>query len=200
MARHYNKKVCPQPLGAVSPQSESRTRGSARSASRTHLVESGSHANHHLELPGLLVAFAAIVHDALSLVPVDDNHKNGGAIRGLLIAVSNVIAKAVRPTAIAFDARQTSTGFPAARYLDPAKSRDVLLQLQQVPEVPVKVLEDRHCAVRLVRWRTYEVHALARVSAVITPEVIRVQEQENAAAGLVPDTRSLFVSDGTRQE
>ena len=35
---------------------------------------------------------------------------------------------------------------------------------------------------------------------VVAPEVIRVQEEEDATTGLVPDPRRLLASDGTREE
>jgi hypothetical protein len=35
---------------------------------------------------------------------------------------------------------------------------------------------------------------------VVAPEVVCVQEEKDAASGLVPDVASLFISDGPRQE
>ena len=80
------------------------------------------------------------------------------------------------------------------------RRRPRFVQLQQIPKVTIEVLEDRDRAVGFVgRW-PHKDHAPVLVRMVITPEILRVQEEEDAAAGLIPDASGLLSPDGTPQE
>jgi hypothetical protein len=64
-------------------------------------------------------------------------------------------------------------------------------RLDQVPPVPVEILEDRDGAIILAAGRLDEPNATLGVGEVVTREVVRLKEQEHAAAALVADCRSL---------
>src|SRR5215469_5160580 len=72
-------------------------------------------------------------------------------------------------------------------------------RLDQVPEIAIKVLKHCDCPVRLLTRLANEGHALSAVSLIVPHQVIRVQEQKYATAGLVADVNSLFGGRGSRQ-
>jgi hypothetical protein len=59
--------------------------------------------------------------------------------------------------------------------------------LEQIPLVTVEVLEDGDGSVGLLPWSFKEADAAGLVGLVIAPEVVGVEEEKNAAAGLVAD-------------
>jgi hypothetical protein len=69
-----------------------------------------------------------------------------------------------------------------------------LLPLDQVPKVPVQILENGDCAVGLFLGFADEFNLSRDEGAVVAPEVVSVQEEEYAAAGLVSDACDLFRS------
>src|ERR1051326_6913039 len=64
----------------------------------------------------------------------------------------------------------------------------------QIPEIPVEVFEHRNSAVRLVLRRPYKDNSLRLVAFVVSPETVRVEEQEYTTARLLADTRLLLRS------
>jgi hypothetical protein len=73
-------------------------------------------------------------------------------------------------------------------------------QLNQVPEVAVEVLEDCHGAVGVGGGRADEAHAPRAEGAIVAPEVVRLEEQENAPARLVADEGLLLRRGGAGKE
>src|SRR5688500_19873776 len=62
-----------------------------------------------------------------------------------------------------------------------------MTQLQQIPEVAVQVLEHRHRTVRFDLRLAAELHADRDHAVVVTPEVVGIEKEEDATAGLVAD-------------
>src|SRR5678810_535510 len=73
-------------------------------------------------------------------------------------------------------------------------------RLEEVPEVPPGITEDRDRAVRLLRRFANEDDALAPERAVVAGKIVGVQEQEDPAARLVADTAGLLGTGCARQE
>jgi hypothetical protein len=70
-----------------------------------------------------------------------------------------------------------------------AETRDQPLQLRldQVPEIAVEIGEHRNRAVGFMARLFLEKHALRQHRLVVAGEIIRLQEQKDAAASLVAD-------------
>ena len=66
-------------------------------------------------------------------------------------------------------------------------------ELEQVPQVPVQVLEHCNRSVLFILRGATEFDALGTQVFVIAPEVVGVKEQEYAAARLVSNSTQLFV-------
>ena len=78
--------------------------------------------------------------------------------------------------------------------------RGVVGGLEEIPLVPVEVFEDGGGAIGFLAGSFEETDAARLVSFVIAPEVVGVEEEEDAAAGLVADGEGLFVSVGFGEE
>src|SRR4029077_5988544 len=63
----------------------------------------------------------------------------------------------------------------------PQPSASTTFQLQQIPFVPIEILKHGNRSIRLITRRPAEVHPARCHGAVVAPEIIRVQEQENAS-------------------
>jgi hypothetical protein len=72
--------------------------------------------------------------------------------------------------------------------------------LQEIPFVAVEVFEDGHGAVGFLAGRFEETDAAGLVGLVIAPKVIGVEEEEDSAAGLVPNGEGLLRSCGFGEE
>jgi hypothetical protein len=75
-----------------------------------------------------------------------------------------------------------------------------LLPLDQVPKVSVQILENGDRAVGLFLGFADEFNLSRDEGLVVAPEVVSVQEEEYAAAGLVSDACDLFRSGRLREE
>ena len=75
-----------------------------------------------------------------------------------------------------------------------------LIGLQKIPQVAVEVLEHGNDAVILFAWGFQELHAVAGHGAVIAPEIVGLQKESHAPAGLVADTRVLGLVAGLGQQ
>jgi len=71
---------------------------------------------------------------------------------------------------------------------------------EKIPLVAVEVFEDGDGAVGFLAGGFEETDAAGLVCFVIAPEVVGVEEEEDAAAGLVADGEGLFGSVGFREE
>ena len=80
-------------------------------------------------------------------------------------------------------------GFEAAKDLEPRRR---VFRLDQIPFVAVQVFEDGDDSVGFFARVLQEFH-IARVHCVVVaPEIVGVEEQENAAAGLIADATQLL--------
>src|ERR1700722_2103112 len=68
--------------------------------------------------------------------------------------------------------------------------------LEQIPQVAIKVLKDCDSAVDLFFRLANEDNALFLIYAKIAPQVVRIQKQKYPPAGLIPNSRRLFIADG----
>src|SRR5262245_1765592 len=66
------------------------------------------------------------------------------------------------------------------------------LRLDEVPQIAVEVGEHSNGAVGFMPWRLLEDDAFGLHGRMVTGEVVGLQEEENAAAGLVADPRALL--------
>ena len=66
--------------------------------------------------------------------------------------------------------------------------------MEEIPLVAVEVFEDGDDAVGFLAGRFEETDAAGLVGLVIAPEVVGVEEEKNAAAGLVADSEGLLRS------
>src|SRR5688572_588384 len=73
-------------------------------------------------------------------------------------------------------------------------------RLDQVPPIPVEILEHYDGTVGLLTWALEEPHTSRTPALVVLPEGIGLQEQEDAATRLVPDPRQLLRCRRARQE
>ena len=69
------------------------------------------------------------------------------------------------------------------------------LKLQKIPEIAVQISKDGHRAVAHPLRFADEDHAIGLVRLEVPSELIGVQEQEDAASGLVADARRLLRPD-----
>src|SRR5688500_10947895 len=65
-------------------------------------------------------------------------------------------------------------------------------ELHEVPQVSVKILEDRHRSVRLTLRLSDELDALGDHRLVVPPEIVGAKEQEDAPSRLATDERLLL--------
>src|SRR5262245_23786228 len=75
-----------------------------------------------------------------------------------------------------------------------------VMRLNQVPSIAVQIDKDSNRAILLLARLLREPHPARLHLAVIPPEVIRLEKQENTSAGLIADPRCLFLSRRTRQD
>jgi hypothetical protein len=78
---------------------------------------------------------------------------------------------------------------------DPRRS-----SLHQIPLVAVEVLEHSYCSVFFCFWLTDEVDTCGSVGVKVSPEVVCVEKQEDSAARLVTNPRSLMLICGASQQ
>jgi len=71
---------------------------------------------------------------------------------------------------------------------------------EEIPLVAVEVFEDGYGAVGFLAGRFEETDATGLVSLVIAPEVVGVEEEEDAAAGLIADGEGLLGRVGLGEE
>ena len=67
-----------------------------------------------------------------------------------------------------------------------------VVRLKEVPFVAVEILEDGDRAVRFMAWRLEEFDVVGEHSRVVAPEVVGMEEEEDAAAALMADRTSLL--------
>ena len=72
--------------------------------------------------------------------------------------------------------------------------------MQQVPPIAIQIDKDGHCAVWLVARLLGEAHAALPHGRVILLEIVGVEKEEDAPAGLVADMLLLRRCDGPRQQ
>src|SRR5690606_17527465 len=102
-----------------------------------------------------------------------------------------------------YDLRYPSAGLmrspfgPGAGSCRPKAIRDRSVVLQQVPEIAIQVLEHRYRAVGLLGWRANEVDPGSPVPLIVTPEILRLEEEKHTATSLVADHRELIRSRGS---
>lgn len=65
------------------------------------------------------------------------------------------------------------------------------LQLNQIPKIPVKILEHRDHPIALFLGRPDERDASGDHAIVVPPEIVGIKEQEDSSARLIPDERQL---------
>ena len=70
--------------------------------------------------------------------------------------------------------------------------------LKEIPQVSIDVFKDCHGSVRLLFRRSYTQNALGLVGEIVACEVVGVQEQEHATAGLASDVLGLRFGGCTR--
>jgi hypothetical protein len=73
-------------------------------------------------------------------------------------------------------------------------------RLQQIPAVPVKVREDGDRCIGLLARLFEKLHAARGHGLVVAPEIIGLQEQEDASARLMADLALLLLPDSFRQK
>ena len=66
-----------------------------------------------------------------------------------------------------------------------------MLGLKQIPLIPILILEHGHNPVHLIPRGLHKLDPFLNHPLVVPIEIVRVQEQENAAPCLVADTRAL---------
>ncbi len=66
--------------------------------------------------------------------------------------------------------------------------------LNQVPKISVQIFEDGDSAIRLLLGIASEFDIAGHERPVVTPEIVSMEKQEDAAAGLVSDTADLLRS------
>src|SRR5690348_17300800 len=81
--------------------------------------------------------------------------------------------------------------------MPPNESRS---RLNEIPQVAVEVLEDRNGAIGCLLRLPDESYPARSHRVVITPEIVGLEKQEDAAAGLVPDCGDLGQGRCARQE
>jgi hypothetical protein len=72
--------------------------------------------------------------------------------------------------------------------------------LEEIPLVAVKIFEDRDGAVGFFARRLKETDAARLVGLVFAPEVVGVEKEKDAAAGLIANGAGLFGSGGFGKE
>ena len=72
--------------------------------------------------------------------------------------------------------------------------------LNEVPFVAVKVFKDGDCAVGFLARRFEETDATGSIRVIVAPEIVGVQKEKDAAAGLVADGEGLFRGTGFGKE
>jgi len=70
------------------------------------------------------------------------------------------------------------------------------VELKEVPAVSIEIREYGYGAVRFVPRLLLEDNALCLHAMVVTPKIIGVQEEKDAASGLIPDVSSLLGCSG----
>ena len=60
-------------------------------------------------------------------------------------------------------------------------------ELEQIPQVPVQILEHRHSAVLCLFRLSDEFNPLGDHLVIVAPEVVGAQKEKNSPAGLVAD-------------
>ena len=68
------------------------------------------------------------------------------------------------------------------------------MRLEQIPKIAIQILEYGNRAIRLRFWFSNEDNPLGSVVIVISPEVVRVEEEEHTARGLIADSLKLIFS------
>src|SRR5262245_24407647 len=66
------------------------------------------------------------------------------------------------------------------------------LQLEQIPKIPIQVLENSDCAVRLYFRFSHECNSERNHVFVISPEVVGIEKQKDTATSLVANESFLF--------
>ena len=72
--------------------------------------------------------------------------------------------------------------------------------LNEVPFVAVKVFKDGDCAVGFLARGFEETDATGLIRVIVAPEIVGVQKEKDAAAGLVADGEGLFGGNGFGKE
>ena len=68
--------------------------------------------------------------------------------------------------------------------------------MNEVPFVAVKVFKDGDCAVGFLARRFEETDATGLIRVIVAPEIVGVQKEKDASAGLVADGEGLFRDSG----
>ena len=76
----------------------------------------------------------------------------------------------------------------------------MVLELNEVPKVPVEILEDGDSSVRSFLWLADELDPDRTHLIEVPPEIVRAKEEEDSAASLTADERFLLWSRGACQE
>ncbi len=70
-------------------------------------------------------------------------------------------------------------------YAGPLLLGPLLPQLDQIPQISIEILKNSHCPVRRVFRLSDKADTVRKHLVIVTPKVIRTEEQENPPAGLV---------------
>jgi hypothetical protein len=73
-------------------------------------------------------------------------------------------------------------------------------RLHEIPEIPIEIFEHSDRSIRRDRWLAHELDADFDHPSIISPEVIGVEKEADATAGLVSHKDVLARIGGTRQK
>ena len=65
--------------------------------------------------------------------------------------------------------------------------RLAISSLDQIPEIPVEIGEDSHGAIVFFLWLANKGHVSRLEHAVVAPEIVGMEKEEDASAGLISD-------------
>ena len=145
-----------------------------------------------VKLPGIELNVGSTVPDTVELYEAPDVTYRYVVVDGRTVVVepeSCTIVKVLDLIAIRQQSTSPKGPAPAARPITDGACRASPLRLDQIPQIAVEVGEHRHRAVGLVARRLPELDAALKHRRMVAGEIVRLQEQEDAAAGLVADRR-----------
>lgn len=79
-------------------------------------------------------------------------------------------------------------------------SRPAVSELHQIPQISIKVLEDSDQSIVRFLWFPSKLNPTIHEKAIVTPEIVSSQKQEDAPTSLVANPLRLIFSGGTRKE